>query len=242
MIVENRAVAASTREIADNSLKDANPYQAAEVLDPNLQYRSVNRAAVGSLILFFLGLTGLLFWQLLILPLAGILLGYSGYRTIKRYPDEYTGLNLARFGMALCVLLLVGGGSFHAFVYATEVPEGYERVSFTELQPEGFIPSLPKRAVELRGKPIFIKGYMHPGVSGSGPVSQFVLVPDMGTCCFGGQPKPTDMILVHTTPENRLSYGARTIRLAGKFDIGEEPQEFAGLKDVFYRLEADRAK
>ena len=232
----------STPDIADKPVKNANPYEPAEVADPNLQYRSVNRAAVGSLILFLLGLTGLLFWQLLILPLAGILLGYSGYRTIKGFPEEYTGLNLARTSMALCLLLIVAGASYHTFVYATEVPEGYERVSFSELQPEGFIPSLPKRAINLRGQPIFIKGYVHPGVSGMTRVSQFVLVPDMGTCCFGGQPKPTDMILVHTTPESRVSYSTRIVRLAGKFDIAEEPQEFAGVKDVFYRLDADYSK
>jgi hypothetical protein len=242
MNVENRQVSASTPDIAEKPLKDAKPYQATEAHDPNLQYRSVNRAAVGSVVLFLLGLTGLMFWQLLILPLAGILLGYSAYRTIKRYPDEYSGLNLARVGMVVCVLLLVGGASYHAFVYATEVPEGYQRVSFSELQPEGFIPSLPKRAINLRGEPIFIKGYVHPGVSGMNRVSQFVLVPDMGTCCFGGQPKPTDMILVHTTPDSRVTYSTRMVRLAGKFDIGEEPQEFAGVKDVFYQLEADYSK
>jgi len=216
------------------------PHKAAD--DANLQYRSLNRAAVGSMVMFLLGLTGLLFWQLLILPVAGILLGYSAYRTIRRYPEEYTGLNMARIGMALCLLLLIGGTSFHAFVYATECPEGHERISFADLQPESFMPTLPKRAIALRGKPVFIKGYIHPGVSGMNRVSQFVLVPDMGTCCFGGQPKPTDMILVHTTPESRLAYSTRIVRLAGKFDIGEQPQEFAGVKDVFYQLDADYSK
>jgi hypothetical protein len=215
-------------------------YQAID--DPNLQYRSVNRAAVGSFFMFLLGLTGLLFWQLLILPLAGILLGYSAYRTIQRYPDEYTGLNLAKVSMVLCAALLIAGSSYHAAVYATECPEGHERVSFAELQPEGFVPTLPKRAIALRGKPIFIKGYIHPGVSGMNRVSQFVLVPDMGTCCFGGQPKMTDMVLVHTTPDARVSYGTRMVKLAGKFDIGDRPEEFAGVKDVLYRLEAYESK
>jgi len=229
-------VAASVPQALDN------PYRASEVFDPNLQYRSLNRAAVASVFLFLLGLTGLMFWQLLIVPLAGILLGYSAYRTILRYPDEYTGLNLARFGMVFCLLLVIGGAAFHAFVYATEVPEGYQRVSFAELQPEGFIPDIPKRAEQLRGKAIFIKGYIHPGVAGMGKVSQFVLVPDMGTCCFGGQPKMTDMMLVHTTPDARLNYGTRMVRVAGKFDVGDQLQEYAGVKNVLYRLEADYSK
>jgi hypothetical protein len=229
-------MATSTPDMVDK------PYQAVDAVDPNLQYRTVNRAAVASIFLFLLGLTGLLFWQLLILPLAGILLGYSAYRTIKRYPDEYTGLNLSRFGMALSVLLLFGGASYHAFVYATEVPEGYQRVSFAELQPEGFVVEVPKRAIALRGQDIFIKGYVHPGVQGMQKVSQFVLVPDMGTCCFGGQPKTTDMILVHTTPDARVSYSTRMVRVAGKFDVGDQVQEYAGVKGVLYRLEADYSK
>jgi hypothetical protein len=110
------------------------------------------------------------------------------------------------------------------------------------LQPEGFIPDIPKRARQLAGKPVFIKGYVHPGVNGMGPVNQFVLVPDMGTCCFGGQPKPTDMILVHTTPDARLSYSTRLVKLAGKFDVGDQFEEFAGVKNVIYRLEAYRPK
>lgn len=211
--------------------------------EANLQYRSLNRAAVGSVVMFGLGLTGLMFWQLLILPIAGIMLGYSALRTIRRYPDEYSGQGLARFGMVVCLLLLIGGVSFHTFVYVTEVPEGYDRISFSELQPEGWAPQgLPKRALELRGQKVFVKGYMHPGVAGMNKVNQFVLVPDMSTCCFGGQPKMTDMILVHTTADARLKYGARIVRVAGEFGIGDHLEEFAGVKDVAYRLEADYSK
>ena len=50
--------------------------------------------------------------------------------------------------------------------------------------------------IELDGKQIFVKGYVHPGVSSVSKLKKFVLVPDMGTCCFGGDPAPTDMIEV----------------------------------------------
>jgi len=181
---------------------------------------------------------------LLILPIAGLLLGYSGYRSIKRYPDEYTGLNLARLGMALCSLLFVGAIAFHVVVYATELPSpDHIRVSFSELQPDdnsGML--ISKRAVDLRGKKVFIKGYMHPGVAGMGKVDQFVLVPDMGTCCFGGQPKMTDMIMVRTTPEARAAYAPRLLRVGGEFGIGDYAQNFGEVKNVVYRLEADHTR
>ena len=79
------------------------------------------------------------------------------------------------------------------------MPDGYIRTGFWELQPDPDRPELPvsPKSLELSGKKIFIKGYMHPGVSSSGKVDRFILVPDMGTCCFGGEPKATDMIEVH---------------------------------------------
>jgi len=229
-------VATTTEKPAEN------PYRDVDVVDPNLQYRTLNRAAVASVVLFMLGLTGLMFWQLLILPIAGIMLGYSALRSIQRFPDEYTGLPQARFGITACVLLLIGGIAWHTYSYATEVPEGYTRVSFSELQPEYGSPQLPKRVAELHKKPIFIKGYMHPSVSGRNKVNQFVLVPDMGTCCFGGQPKLTDMILVHTTPDARVAYGARVIRLAGEFKVGDHLEDYGDVKGVLYRLDADYSK
>jgi hypothetical protein len=203
------------------------------------QYRSLNRAAVGSVVLLGLALTGLIFPWLVILPIAGVLLGISAVRNIRRYPDEYTGLRLAQLGLLGCLAMTASTIGYHSYVYVTELPPGHTRVSFSELQPENRMQAnvIPKRAVKLRGEKIFIKGYIHPGVSGMDKVDQFVLVPDMGTCCFGGQPAPTDMILVRTTRDARVSYGTRPVKLAGVFDVGPQ-QNFGEVKNVLYRLEA----
>ena len=84
----------------------------------------------------------------------------------------------------------------HTYIYLTEVPEGYTRVHFYELQQEAGGPDQPtEKAFEIDGQPIFLKGYIHPS-SGSGLLKRFILVPDLGTCCFGGQPKSSDMIEV----------------------------------------------
>ena len=48
---------------------------------------------------------------------------------------------------------------------------------------------------ELDGKKVFIKGYMYPSSQMTG-IREFVLCRDNGTCCFGGQPRLTDMIRV----------------------------------------------
>jgi hypothetical protein len=68
-------------------------------------------------------------------------------------------------------------------------------------------------------------------------------VPDMGTCCFGGQPKPTDMIEVYV-PEGkpRVAYAPRRIKLAGTFMLADRPTQSLGLKGVWYHLRADLVK
>ena len=207
-------------------------------------YRTINKAALFSLVLFVFGLSSLIFPALLILPIAGLLLAFSGWRAIKRYPEEFSGLQLAYTGAAANALLFVGGVVYHVVDYTTEVPEGFERVPFSELQTPGITPSslIPRRAVEIQNKKIFTKGYIHPGVDGMGKVKEFVLVPDMQTCCFGGQPKMTDMILVHTTDESRIEYRRRLVKLAGTFHLGDQPKSEVGLKNVLYRMEVTHSK
>jgi hypothetical protein len=177
---------------------------------------------------------------------AAVLLGVSGLRTIRKYPTEYTGLRLARSGLVGGLVLSVGGVAAAAITYTTEVPDGYSRVGFGDLQPDpdypNYYPISPK-AVDISGKPIFIKGYMHPGVASMGKVNHFILVPDMGTCCFGGQPKATDMIEVYIPDgKERVAYSARRLELAGTFAVDNQPTQSLGLSGVWYHLKADQVK
>jgi len=169
------------------------------------------------------------------------LLGGTGLLTIRRYPLEYTGAGLAQLGLIGGAMLFTIGSAVGTYTYATEVPPGYVRVGFWELQPDPDHPEMPvgPKAVEIRGQKIFIKGYMHPGVASRGKVNHFILVPDMGTCCFGGQPKMTDMIEVVAADAERVSYSTRRIKLAGTFHF-TPPTQSLGLDGVVFHLEADR--
>ena len=205
-------------------------------------YRAVNRSAVLAAVLAGLSFLALLFSTLLVLPIVGLVLGISAISTIRRYPTEYTGLQMAKIATAVCALLFVGGASWHVYTYATEVPDGYDRIGFWDLQPDPDYPELPvsPKSLELSGKKIFIKGYMHPGVASGGKVNHFILVPDMGTCCFGDQPKPTDMIEVYVPDaENRVAYSFRQIKLAGTFAVSQEPNDSLGLNNVWYHLKVN---
>jgi len=172
---------------------------------------------------------------------AGIL-GGMALLTIRRFPLEYTGGGVARLGLVAGIVLCALGSFVSTYTYATEVPDGYVRVGFWELQPDPDRPELPvgQKAIEVAGQKIFIKGYMHPGVASRGRVNHFILVPDMGTCCFGGQPKMTDMIEVVSPESEGIAYSTRRVKLAGTFALHLPPTQTLGLDGVVFHLQADQ--
>lgn len=208
-------------------------------------YRTMSRAAIVSLGLALVSGLAFLFPMLLALPLVGMVLGLVALSTIRRYPAEYTGSHLATIGAALCCLLFFGGATWHLYVYLTEVPEGYARMSFAELQPDPDYPELPvpPTAIKLSGQQVFVRGYMHPGVASLGKVDHFILVNDYGTCCFGGQPKPTHMIEIHVPKgKERLAYSRSVVKLAGTFGVSPVATDSLGLSSVWYHLQVDQVR
>lgn len=176
---------------------------------------------------------------------AAFILGLIGARTVRRYPTEYTGGRLAMMGLLCGLVLAIVGSASATYTYSHEVPDGYSRVGFWELKPDPDEPELPiaRKAIDLTGKPIFIKGYMHPGVASMGKVNHFILVPDMGTCCFGGQPKPTDMIEVFIPDgKERVAYSRHQLKLTGTFLLADHPVESLGLNNVWYHMQLDRVQ
>lgn len=203
-------------------------------------YRALSKAAVVSAGLSIIGLLAFLFVQLLILPVLGFMFALMAFLNLRRYRNELTGKWMAVTGVVLSAVTLVFGSSIHAYNYATEVPEGYERVNWYELRGQEKQP-VNAFAMQMRDKPIFIKGYVHPGVEGFGEVKNFVLVPDMKTCCFGGQPKPWDMIEI-TLAENcsKVKYSRRKRGLWGVFRIGPAAaQKIGTVQPGFYQMTAD---
>ncbi len=210
--------------------------------DNDLPYRALSRGAVLSVVLFIPALPGLVptFEPMLVLSLFGLVSGLFAVRLVRRYPGEYSGGLLAQVGVLVNALLLVGGSVMHTSIYLTEVPEGYERVGFYELvTPEKVADAPTMRAVELDGTDVFLKGYIHPN-SGNGQLSRFVLVPDLGTCCFGGEPRSSSMIEVVLPNGQTVRAGKLKIKLAGKFVVNKFLQKNHDFDNaVFYRLQAD---
>lgn len=144
-------------------------------------YRSTSRAAVIALVLAILGLSAFTAPWLVILPLLGVFAGIIGLNAIKKFPDELLGKPLAIAGLAISGLTLVIAPAYHGYIYATEVPEGYTRVSFFTLMADKGQPDVPTNdALQWNGQQIFIKGYVHPSSMSSYEAKKFVIVPDLG--------------------------------------------------------------
>ncbi len=205
-----------------------------------LRYRSLSMLAVTSFGLALLSVAALILPPLLFLPALGTLTGLLAVRTIRARKDELAGIGLAWTGLMASLLILITGSAMTAITYATEVPDGYQRISFLELQPDEDQPQLPvsQRALELNNQRVFVKGYIYPDERGA-QLKQFVMVPDMGTCCFGGQPKLTDMIEINLSDPLRTQYSYKRHKLGGVLKVDTRLKPISGVEGVYYRLEAD---
>jgi hypothetical protein len=167
-------------------------------------------------------------------------------RQIRGYPGEFTGLKLAIGGMTLSCLMLAGGVGLTFYNYATELREGYLRIGYDLLQPESDPPEgvpvdPPASARALDGKKVFIKGYAYSPNSGgyATGIKEFMLVRDRGDCCFGGEPKITDMIYVRLKkPGQSLTWSMRLQKLHGTLHI-RRSKSIDGLGACIYHLDAD---
>ena len=206
-------------------------------------YKVLSTSAVVSCALGALSLATLMSYEyglaLGAIPLVAIVVGLRALWVIRGNPSELTGRRFAQVGVVLATLFLLAGWGLAGYVYATEVPEGYERLTYGELQPDENVPDqlVPPDIMKWDGKRVFIKGYAYPGVQQQ-DIKKFVLCRDNGDCCFGGSPKLTDKILIELADPLRMTYSRRAQRLAGTFRVrpGQATENLGG---VVYQLEAD---
>ncbi len=221
---------------------DVDTYEAAN--EQYEHYRALSTAAVASVIVGALSATAILSWALVGVPLIGAALALYAIVNIRRHGEELTGAGLARLGLVLSLMFLVAGPAWLTYVEITEVPDGYDPVSYTELQPDPTQAGqmVPPSALDLEGKKIFIKGYVYPGREKDG-IRQFLLVRDQGSCCFGGNPKITDRIEVTLVDPLRLKFQSRLHKVGGVFHVAPQTTAIDGAKGgVLYHLEADYLK
>ena len=173
------------------------------------------------------------------------ILSISALVVIARADGMYSGRIMAIIALVLSGLFGSLGIASQIYAFKTEVPEGYRRVSFArDISAKGFPiqegqPTLHPDVAALIDKKIFLKGYMYPQAQKKG-LHQFLLLKDTGECCFGGQPKPTDMILVKMQNENGANYRTGRVAVAGTLRLTKDRTP-EGLQPI-YALEAIRCE
>ena len=201
------------------------------------RYRAVGGVTIAGCVLAALGPLAFVDWWLLVVPFLGLVLGAVGYRDIVGRPEVLTGKPLALLSMGFSAVCLVGALAYLSMVYAAELPEGFERLNYAMLQPlEGDPPTaVPETARAMDGRDVLLKGYMYPGKQQHGIV-QFLLVRDQGDCCFGGNPKITDRVLVQLSDPRGIDFTPRLTKIAGRFAV--RPADSSELDGgVLYHLE-----
>ncbi|MEM9351383.1 MAG: DUF4190 domain-containing protein [Planctomycetota bacterium] len=225
-------------------------------LEEEFNYQPLSTAAIAALVfgllspLVFVAGKDSLQWCLTLcpIPVIGALLGAKALRTMRAEPSHYSGKTFASAGLALSLACLIGGVTFSGYVYATEVPDGYERTSFLAFRPDEVDErggkAVPPRIAELEGKRVFIKGYIRPD---STPyrknIADFLLVRDSNECCFGdiSKIKYYDQMQVKMTGDLRTDYATGVFRMGGTLRLQPENAR-RGPGQPVYTLEADYCK
>jgi hypothetical protein len=205
---------------------------------PAGRYRAVHWAAAASLAL---GGLSLLVWVgengfvwLFLLPLAAVLLGWQALARIARTREEYTGSRLAWTGIVLAVVFSLSGVIRLLVVRASEVPAGYQRVEYQELEPDPKDPQqrIPESVLKMEGKRVFMKGFMIPGRQ-QVRLKRFLICPTNGECTFHPpNPRPWQILKVQLTGDLTANYTRDPIALGGLFHVDEQGR-------LPYSMEAD---
>jgi hypothetical protein len=210
----------------------------SDVLDNDQpQYRALSSGAVAALVLGLLSLVALCDYWLVVVPLAGVVWSVVALRQVRARRSELTGIPLAWAGLLLSAVMIPAGPAAVYYQEVSPVPPGYEMIGYDELQPSTKVVGelVPKSALDLNGKKVYIKGYVFSGSDNTG-IRKFLLVRDAGTCCFGGNPKITDRIVVSLGNATGMMYTKQIARVAGVFRVSPS-QAPNGVGAVYYHLD-----
>lgn len=246
---------AAPTESTAASLNDEPATSPTHTSDNSLEYRALYAGSLLGALLGIMSASLLLSTENLSsclamtpIPLAGMFVSLRAWLKIRRERDRYTGIPIAITGLVLSILFLATGVGRAGYIYATEVPDGYDRVSFLTMKPstadERASRPFPEDILALHGKQVFIKGYIRPDSTDSRTgFDQFLLVRDDNQCCFGdlNKVKYFDQMMVKLMPPKKTDYSPKLQRLGGKLII--IPQNFGrGPEYPVYALEANYIK
>lgn len=207
-------------------------------------YHPVPVLVVVGLVLAVLSAAGLFVWLVLPLCLLAFLMSSLGLWMVRRSAGAYGGSGIALAGMFLSTVFFVGGIGFQIYAYRTEVPAGYERISFVKdisekkMRMEDGKVSPPPEVAAFDGKKVFLKGYIYQ-TKQTENLRSFLFVKDNASCCFGANPELWDRLGVIMEGDQTIHYHAGKVAVAGTFRINPkyDPQ---GELEPIYIITADQ--
>lgn len=223
-----------TAELAETSLAAADDEDNAWN-----NYRPLSMLAVMSLVVSLVSLVALANVLLVGVAIIATLLAWWAWRNANTYREEVRGAGIALAALLIGLFSTVGGVGAFAYEYITELPPGYERLGFQTLQPdERNYEAWQEQLKELDGKKVFIKGYALAGNQNTNIVN-FILCADKGDCCFGGNPKITDRVLIQLTDTTGINYTDYLQKFTGTFRYRptKNAVDVSNGGDVWYILE-----
>lgn len=232
-------------------------YDSIAASDDTLRYQALHTGAIIGLVLgvmsVFTAVAAMNSLEFCVMtapiPVLGMFTSLRSWSQVRREPERYTGGGLAMTGFVLSLVFLLGGLGYSGYVYATEVPEGYTRISFAAMKPDelqernGMV--VPPEIAALDGKHVFIKGYIRPdSITQRVRIKEFLLVRDDNQCCFGdiSTVKYYDQIDVKLRGGLTIDFNERAVRRIGGI-LKVEPQNAAlAAREPVFSLMADYAK
>jgi len=98
---------------------------------------------------------------------------------------------------------------------------------------------IPEPIRKLDGQRVLVEGFMYPVEYEQDRLTEFMLVRDMPSCCFGFPPNPHEWVSAAVVKTAKIKAEVyRPVRVGGIFHVG--PQRQAGYLSGIYRLEADK--
>ena len=201
------------------------------------RYIEINAVALISILLGLTGIATFFTWQMVFVPLLGLLVGFWALYRHLDSPSEVGGFYLAVAGIAISLVMSTGGSGLEIWRYHFSVPRGYTVVDFADmaLDKNG---KIPEKIAQLgrENKKIFLKGYMYQSKRRSG-LTNFTLVRTVEHCKFCSPfQNPADMIDVYCVGGLKVNYRTTPVKVGGTFYVNE----YFTPGEMPYLIEADQ--
>ncbi|MDR1494139.1 MAG: hypothetical protein LBT05_15670 [Planctomycetaceae bacterium] len=208
------------------------------------QYRAIGSLSVFTFVFGLASALAFFSWTMLIVPVAGLVVGFLAIQKILAAPTIMGGLRLTVIGLILSFVFGVCGAFTQYYSYYYSVPAGYIPIAFVPeddynyptLAADRKSDAIPQEIQLLDNQRVFIQGYVHPSTKEQTGLTKFALVRILNPSGFSSATlHPTDMVLVELKNGQTISYRTKPIRIGGVLHVRTN----YSFENLPYMIEAD---